>query len=127
MRVQLGPRQYRVSPLASTMIFCGFALFGTSLVLLAKSPLRMPPGERFFRLFWLGPIGRGFVRFSMRRSRKSTAPRGTTRPAPVLVPAPAKRADPPRASPAAPDRLSALEARVGELERWRRSRGKESS
>ena len=121
MRVQLGPRHYRVSPLATTMVFSGFALFGTSLVLLARSPLRMPPGERVFRLLWLGPIGRGFVRLSMRGARKTTVSRGTARASRVLVPAPARRAEP--APPRGPDRLAALEQRVGALERWRSEQG----
>jgi hypothetical protein len=120
MRVKLGPRRYDVSPLGAALFFSGVSLLGTSWVLLVRSPFRMPPGERFFRAFWLGPIGRGFVRLSMRGARTTAAPaRGTTRPAPVLVPAPAptKRTTP----PATPDRLADLEKRVGELERWRNS------
>jgi serine/threonine-protein kinase len=118
MRTRLGPRQYHVPVPALVMIFSGFALLGTSWVLLVRSPFRMSPGERFFRRIWLGPIGRGFVRLSMRGARKTPAARrGTTRPAPVLVPAPAKRTAP----PAPTDRLADLETRVGELERWRDS------
>ena len=115
MRVQIGPMQYR-SPLAGiVLVFSGFALFGTSLVLLLKSPFRMPPGERIFRLLWLGPIGRTFVRLSMRGARPSAASARRPRATPLVsvVRAPM----PPLAAPADP--IASLEARVTELERWR--------
>jgi hypothetical protein len=130
MRVQIAPQQYR-SPLAGiTLVFSGFALLGTSLVLLLKSPFRMPPGERIFRLLWLGPIGRAFVRASMR----GVAPRDAGRRVAVAAPARAQATPAPRVEQLRPtllpgakakadaaDPLGALEARVAELERWRRS------
>jgi hypothetical protein len=119
----------------------GIALLGASLVLLFNSPFRMSPGERFFRWFWLGAPGRWFVRTGAKRARGVTSTTLTrhgssasnpavarpaasasaaaivapARPAPAFEPAPAPR---PPATP--PDRLGALEARVSELERWRR-------
>ena len=114
MRVQVGPTLYRTPPAGIVLVFSGFALLGTSLVLLLKSPFRMPPGERFFRLLWLGPIGRGFVGLSMRSARAGRALPPSARRA---TPRPLARASAPASQPAA-----SLEARVAELERWRRSR-----
>jgi hypothetical protein len=119
LRVPLGPQRYASPPLGIALVFSGFALLGTSLVLLLKSPFRMPPGERIFRLLWLGPIGRGFVRLSMRgvKTRGDVA-RSSAKPvavvAPVAAPLPVR---------AATDPIASLDARVAELERWRRSRG----
>jgi hypothetical protein len=117
--VPLGPQRYASPPLGIVLVFSGFALLGTSLVLLLKSPFRMPPGERIFRLLWLGPVGRGFVRLSMRGVK---TPSGVARSSakPVAVVAPVTAPLPVRA---VADPMAALEARVGELERWRRSRG----
>jgi hypothetical protein len=119
LRVPLGPQRYASPPLGIALVFSGFALLGTSLVLLLKSPFRMPPGERIFRLLWLGPVGRGFVRLSMRGVK---TPSGVARSSakPVAVVAPVTAPLPVRA---VADPMAALEARVGELERWRRSRG----
>jgi len=81
--------------------------------------------ERMFRLVWLGPIGRGFVRFSARgvpkRSTGTTVP-GTTSPkvAKAPLPTPADPAPGRRSSTPVPgERVAALEARVAALERWR--------
>jgi hypothetical protein len=114
LRVPLGPERY-ASPLAGVaLVFSGFALLGTSFVLLFKSPFRMPPGERIFRLLWLGPIGRGFVRLSMRGVKPSSVVAARALAATVVAPTTVRfTADP----------VSTLEARVSELERWRRSRG----
>ena len=130
MRVPLATGGYGSPPPAVALVFTGFALLGMSVVLLAKSPFRVPPGERFFRAVWLGPLGSAFVRLAGRGAR--------ARPAVVAVrpPVPAAslvRATPPRRSGTAPatpppvvptsdDRLDALEARVAELERWRQGR-----
>jgi eukaryotic-like serine/threonine-protein kinase len=131
MRVQTGPNRFSTPAAGVALVFSGVALFGTSLVLLLKSPFRMPPGERIFRLLWLGPIGRGFVRLSMRGAHagKRTLARVRTAPhAHVAIVAPATAPASPSASasrpmPAAPVSLASLEARVGELERWRRRQG----
>jgi hypothetical protein len=95
-------------------------LFGISIALLLRSPFRPPVGERFFRLFWLGPIGRGFVRFSGRGAwRKGGAGRSATRSGSTT--APSRTTIPPAAPPVvAPDRIAALEQRVSDLERWRK-------
>ena len=103
----------------------GLALLGVSLILFARSPFRMPVDERMFRLVWLGPIGRGFVRFSSRgvakRATGTTVP-GTSSPAVVKVVAPAQSDAAPSRKPITPvpgERVAALEARVAALERWR--------
>lgn len=101
MRVRVGPQRFHTPPLGIALVFVGFWWLGTSFVLVLRSPFRMSPPERAFRLVWLGPVGRAAVRLSMGR-KADRAPRG---PAP-------RRAD-------VPVSLAALEARVMELERWR--------
>jgi serine/threonine-protein kinase len=100
-----------------TMAASGLGLLGVSFLLLARSPVRMPPGERLFRLVWLGPPGRWFVRFSSR----GVAPAATGRTLPGRTSASASLTPrvAPAATPAPPDRMGALEARVEALERWR--------
>jgi serine/threonine-protein kinase len=110
------------------MAATGLSLLGVSFLLLARSPFRMPAGERFFRLFWLGPPGRAFLRLSSRgvTSRKP----GAIVPGVAAIPARVTRAAANGAVaggvanaasvPAPPaDRVASLEARVAALERWR--------
>ena len=137
-RVQIGPTQYQTPAFGVFLVFSGFAWLGMSLVLLLKSPFRMSPAERLFRLVWLGPIGRGFVRLSARAVKKSGDPMQTrVGAAPVRrLDASARTAPAPRVEQLRPtlqtgalpstnarDPLAGIEARVKELERWRRSRG----
>jgi hypothetical protein len=117
MRVRLESARYAMPPGGVILIFSGFALLGTSLVLLFKSPFRSSPPERLFRLVWLGPIGRWFVRASMHGVRTRGGATVPVRAMPVVAPV----AKPSVAAP--PDAVTALSARVAELERWRRSRG----
>jgi hypothetical protein len=60
------PGYYRVDPTGSWLILISMVSLGAGVVLLLKSPLRMPAGEALFRAVWLGPIGRAFVRFGGR-------------------------------------------------------------
>jgi serine/threonine-protein kinase len=119
------PRTVRSTPGALTTAGSGLALLGVSLILFARSPFRMPVDERMFRLVWLGPIGRGFVRFSARgvpkRSTGTTVP-GTTSPKVAKAPLPTPADPAPGRRPSTPvpgERVAALEARVAALERWR--------
>jgi hypothetical protein len=91
----------------TTLAATGLSLLGVGLILLIRSPFRMSPGERLFRLIWLRLPGRLFLRLSMRGVATAPALAGNTRPVPAAPSAPAK----------------SLEARVSELERWRRSMG----
>jgi eukaryotic-like serine/threonine-protein kinase len=68
LRVQTGPGRYSIGYAGLTLIFSAMAMSGVGLVLLLKSPLRMPVGERLFRMAWLGPFGRAFVRFGARKA-----------------------------------------------------------
>jgi hypothetical protein len=86
-------------------------------VLLLKSPFRSSPPERLFRLVWLGPIGRGFVRASMRGVKTRGGATAPVRAVPVVAPV----VKPGVVSSS--EAVTALSARVAELERWRRSRG----
>ncbi len=135
LRVQVGPKSYAVSPVGVVLVYLGFAMLGTSGVLLLKSPFRMPLSERFLRLIWLGPFGRAFLRLSARGVHSSggaglgarakwgagTGPRTS----PVASVTPHSNAERPAsgslvaAVESAPtvDPLAALEARVRELER----------
>lgn len=107
------------------MVASGLSLLGVSLLLFARSPFRMPVGERLFRVVWLGPLGRSFIRVSSRgvapRATGTTLPGVTGRPTRAAAPPQARKPDTPR--PSSPsgssDRVSSLEARVTALERWR--------
>jgi hypothetical protein len=84
-----------------------------SFVTFVRSPLRVPIGERAFRLVWLGASGRAFLRFA---ARGMAAPAGSLSVSanramitPVFVPV----AGPP------PKPSSTLEERVTALEKWR--------
>ena len=121
------PTPVRSTPGNLTMAGSGLALLGVSLILFARSPFRMPIDERMFRLVWLGPIGRGFIRFSSRgiakRSTGTTVP-GTTAPAIAKATSATPATAPPERRPSTPvpgERVAALEARVAALERWRES------
>jgi hypothetical protein len=111
------------------LIFSGTILLGISVVLLLRSPFRMPVGERLFRLVWLGPLGRGFVRLAGRGIARSSGA-GSLSAANVTRTRGASGGTAARAEPvpspvgvAAPDRVAGLEARVAELERWRSNAG----
>ena len=100
-----------------------FVWIGVSLLLFARSPFRMPIGERLFRLIWLGPIGRAFLRLSargvMKRVTGPTVPSATPA-APARVSSSNGSGKPKRAvTPAPVDRVASLEARIAALERWR--------
>jgi hypothetical protein len=131
LRVQVSPGIYQSPPGGAVLVLSGFFLLGTSLVLLLKSPFRMTPAEGLFRLIWLGPFGRGFVWVSTRGVR-ATSPRAIRR---GIAPHPSAASQMGRepseanielaagASSTGGNPLTALDARVRELERWRRLRG----
>jgi serine/threonine-protein kinase len=106
------------------MAATGLSLLGVSFLLLARSPFRMPVGERLFRVLWLGPPGRAFIRFSSRgvdrRSGGKTAPSGVRVQTPFTPSTTTIPPVPPRAEATVPaDRVASLETRVAALERWR--------
>ena len=121
LRVMYAPGRYSSGPLAIALIFSATAMLGTSVVMLLKSPFRMPPGERLFRALWLGPFGRAFIRFGSRSvkarvvtSRSLPSVRSATVTPGVMLQAPtAKVVAPPI------DTITALERRVSALESWR--------
>ena len=120
-RIRIGPGNYSSGPLTVALIFVGTALLGTSFVLLIKSPFRMLPGERLFRVLWLGPFGRAFIRFGMRAVKaRPTTSRSlpsvrSVKVAPVVTPNVEKVV----AVQTTFDVLTSLEERVSSLERWR--------
>jgi hypothetical protein len=84
----------------------------------------MPIGERLFRIVWLGPVGRAFIRLSSRGVARRTI--GGTLPG--ATPPPSSKSNGAsngarainRVTPtSSPDRVTALEARIVALERWR--------
>ena len=116
-RVQLGPRSYRIGLGGTTMVITSLVLFGVSLVLLIRSPFRMPVGERLFRRVWLGAFGRWFLRRAARGIRPSaTASTGSTGASAVVVAAQATNGTRSNGTT-----LGDLDRRVHELEQWRRS------
>jgi eukaryotic-like serine/threonine-protein kinase len=125
-RVQVAPKQFRVNFPGNAMILPSMILFGVSVALLLRSPFRQPIGEVLFRVVWLGPIGRGFVRVSGRTAWKGQR---VIPSRPATIP-PTRATQPPVRAPeftlrsvgderVAPNRIDALEQRVSELERWR--------
>jgi serine/threonine-protein kinase len=106
-RVEWAPGRYAVGRSGMVMFVSAFIMLGVSIVLFARSPFRAPVGERLFRVVWLGPIGRWFIRYSMRG-----VARGSSTPSqPSIAAAPPPRGD---------DRLAALEARLALLENEKR-------
>jgi hypothetical protein len=113
LRIPMGNGHYANPVLGVALVFSGTAMFGTGFVLLLKSPFRMPPGERLFRVVWLGRLGRAFIRFAGRNVRHAGARVLHARRVAVPV-------DVPRVAPPG-DQARSLEERVSELERWRRT------
>ena len=66
-RVETAPGYYQVSVFYAMVFITGACLFAVSFVLLLRSPFRMTISERFFRVIWLGPVGRAFLRLAVRR------------------------------------------------------------
>jgi hypothetical protein len=115
-RVQVGPRQFRVGIGGTTMAITSLILLGVSLVLLIRSPFRMPVGERLFRRIWLGGFGRWFLR----RAARGLAPgpsASSASAAPSMI-APAVSGT---NGASGETSLRDLDRRVRELEQWRRS------
>ena len=122
-RVPIRPGRYATPTYGLVLVFVGFALLGAGLVLAMKSPFRMSPLERLYRIVWLGPFGRMFVRLSMLGTQLGGVTErgvGVSEPTPVRAPRAAGRA--PVVSATHNDPITALEARVAELERWRLGR-----
>ena len=98
-------------------------MLGVSLALLLRSPFRMPIGERLFRLVWLGPFGRAFVRFAGRgKGARAAGESVSIRPGTSVTEEKsngASRVTPRVRTTPAGDRVANLEVRVAELERWR--------
>ncbi len=118
LRIQVGPQQFRMPWHGIAMVFASFACLGVGLILTIRSPFRMPPGERLFRLVWLGPVGRAFVRLAGRRTpRTARVSPDVTAHLPVRAVA---QAPPPNAG-------STLERRVAALEAWRDGIGPDRS
>jgi serine/threonine-protein kinase len=115
-RTLLRPGFYKESPTGVVLILSAAIMLGASTVLLSRSPFRMPIGERLFRLVWLGPLGRTFVRVAGRGIKPLAAAPAASRASGVRAATPTPVAPPPVA---APDRVAALEFRVAALEQWR--------
>jgi hypothetical protein len=116
-RIQLGPRQFRIGAGGTTMAVTSLIMLGVSLVLLLRSPFRMPAGERLFRFIWLGAFGRWFLARAARGLTPGTsASTGATGQSPVVAATPRRNG-----SHASDPSLRDLEKRVDALEQWRRS------
>ena len=115
-RTEVRPKYYVTAPIGAVLIVSAAIMLGVSTVLLSRSPYRMPIGERLFRLVWLGPIGRVFIRFAGRGVSSPAATAATSRASGVRA---VKQTPPAQPPVAAPDRVAALEFRVAALEQWR--------
>ena len=131
MRTEIRPGLYSNSPPGITLVISGLLLLGISFVLLARSPFRMPPGERVFRLLWLGPAGRWFIRISTRGvAPMSAASRASGSASMVSRSAITSAATPTSASPVLSTgstsndtSVQTLDDRVTALEQWRSRTG----
>jgi hypothetical protein len=123
-RHQVGPQAYRVETPGMVLILTSMMMLGTSLALLLRSPFRAPIGERLFRMAWLGPIGRGFIRFSGGKRAEPSRAAGGPGPRPGASvsgsTAAAPRSVVSAQVSAPPGALAELESRVSALEKWRR-------
>jgi hypothetical protein len=121
VRVEISPGRYMLGGFGSTLVIASMFSIGMGLVLLLKSPLRMPLGERVFRKIWLGPLGRGFVSAAVRAAERRTGWK-TRLSAPTLVPVVNTRpqAHTPVNVPTSEDRIARIERRLDALERDRR-------
>jgi len=115
-RTEVRPKYYVTAPIGAVLILSAAIMLGVSTVLLSRSPYRMPIGERLFRLVWLGPIGRVFIRFAGRGVSSPAATAATSRASGVRA---VKQTPPAQPPVAAPDRVAALEFRVAAREQWR--------
>jgi eukaryotic-like serine/threonine-protein kinase len=132
-RTQIGPTQWHIPTISVAAFFLAGIMKGGSLVAIARTPLRMPIGERLFRWFWLGAPGAWMLGSNAAAGRigRTVPPTGADT-GPVRVP------DSPPSVPrivsqhrdvqqreivdiTPRDSLPALtlEDRVAELERWR--------
>ncbi|HYW49573.1 MAG TPA: serine/threonine-protein kinase [Gemmatimonadaceae bacterium] len=121
-RVEVRPGQFAAPLYATVIVVCGLMMLGIGFVLLVRSPFRMPPGERVFRLLWLGPIGRLFIRIGARGVATVATATRTSGMVPVAsrsVPAAPK----PATLPPALTSVQSLEQRVSALEQWRERSG----
>jgi len=124
-RVQTGPGQFSSPFYGIIIVFSALLMLGIGTVLLARSPFRMSPGERIFRVVWLGPLGRLLVRLGARGIRQDLSPiaRNTTGPRATTV-----RTARPRSAvttvaavpPATTQTVATLDARLRALEQWKR-------
>ena len=116
LRVQIGPRNFRSGNAAVTMVTTSLVLLGIAMVLIVRSPFRMPVGERVFRALWLGGFGRWFLRRAAHGITPSVTSSTGNTGAPVVIPAlVVKRGSPDGVT------LGDLERRVRALEHWKDS------
>jgi len=144
-RVETSEGWYQVSNTGTYLLYALNVTRGFAIVALLRSPLRRPPGEWLFGLFWLGPLGR----LALRSAAMSSGGSGGGRPSePDVVAigspspvAPKMQSRPPAAarsdgapiavggasvepfpSAAIGEQLQRLESRVASLERAREQR-----
>jgi hypothetical protein len=120
LRILIRPGYYSVGPASLTLAIVGTTFFGGSVLVLLRSPFRMPVSEFFFRAVWLGPVGRALVHVAGFRIRRdeSAYVRSSSSPA-VMRRSGGSAAEARAVMPADPGRIGNLESRVAELERWR--------
>jgi eukaryotic-like serine/threonine-protein kinase len=120
-RHEVRPGYHKTEAPGGVLVLVSMMMLGMSLALLLRSPFRAPLGERLFRLVWLGPIGRAFIRFSggkradpSRPAIASTRPGASVSGSTAAAPQSVVSVSPP------PGVLAELESRVSALEKWRK-------
>ncbi len=131
LRVPLGTGGYRTGPLGVALLFNSLGCFSAATVLWLRSPMRMPIGERAFRLCWLHGPGRWLISLVLRGPNGRAGAPGvvTTRAQAQATTSRAVRdvvsaGDSTSGASGADQRLVTLEARVESLEAWRREAGR---
>jgi serine/threonine-protein kinase len=118
LRVMVRPGSYLVPVPVSIMAVTGFILAGIGVILLIRSPFRMPIGERLFRLAWLGPVGRGILALGARKVLPGAGRQGGKTASGLTIPSPSLPSGGPAVLPPETP-LAALEKRVAALEEWK--------
>lgn len=130
MRTEYRPGLFSVSRPGVWILYGSTVMKGLAVVALLRSPLRRPPGEWLFVLFWMGPIGRRLLAQAMGDTARDD--RGRIDTAGVITRARAAARVESAGSVSAsagtastspvprPGQSSPLEDRVAALEQWRR-------
>jgi hypothetical protein len=125
---EVTPGQFQTPRPYMVMLFSAVIMIGIAFIGLVRNPFRTSVGERFFRLVWMGWVGRLLLRFVSRGLEFPSAGSASSgRMAAVPAPSPAAAAPVGAAVHVDGQRLKELETRLEALERWRAEGGGRAS